>query len=107
VALALGLAVGAALAAPPAGTDEPTSETSGQISWVDPQARAFGIETDEQEMEFVVDEATVILRDGKPTRLDAVQPGEWAAACVYRLRGEQRLCVRLEILTPPEEEGLE
>lgn len=106
-AAALLLAMGAAAHAHLAESDEPTSETSGQISWVDPQARAFGIETEDREMEFAVDDATVILRDGKPSRLDEVQPGEWAAACVYRLRGEQRLCVRLEILTPPEEEGLE
>jgi hypothetical protein len=102
----MALAAAAALASPPE-VEEPTSETSGQISWVDPQARAFGIEADEQEMEFATDEATVILRDGKPSRLEEVQPGDWAAACVYRLRGEQRLCLRLEILTPPEEEGLE
>jgi hypothetical protein len=106
-ALILLLAAGPAGSGPAADADNPTSETSGQVSWVDPQARAFGIETDEQELEFVTDDATVILRDGKPSRLEEVQPGDWAAACVYRLRGDQRLCVRLEILTPPEEEGLE
>jgi len=87
--------------------EDPPSEASGQISWVDPQAGAFGIETEEEELEFTVGPDTAIQRDGKAISLEQVQPGDWAVSCLWRLSGEKRLCLRLEIQTPPEEEGLE
>lgn len=90
---------------PPAG--EPGAEASGQISWVDPQAGAFGLETDGEEMELRVGAGTVITRDGRPATLEDVQPGDWAVACTWRMEEGRRVCLRLEIQTPPEEEGLE
>ncbi len=92
---------------PPAHSQESDLETTGHITWVDPQAEEFGIDSDGEELDFVIDDETVILRDHEPATLEDVQPNEWVVSCVYRLSGGQRLCIRLEIETPPEEEGLE
>ena len=91
----------------PALSEETPTEVSGQVSWVDPQAGAFGLSVNEEEMEFTVTPETVITRDAKTIALEDVQPGEWAAACSYRLSGEKHLCLRLEIQTPSGEEGFE
>ncbi|MCZ6777500.1 MAG: hypothetical protein V3U86_01355 [Acidobacteriota bacterium] len=82
-------------------------EITGHITWVDPDAEEFGIDSDGEELNFVVDDDTVILRDHQPATLEDVQPNEWVVSCVYRISNSRRLCIRLEIETPPEEEGLE
>lgn len=92
---------------PARSSEEPPAETSGLISWVDPQAGSFGLDTGEEELEFVIGPETVVTRDGRSVTLEEVQPGDWAAACTWRPSVEKRLCLRLEIQTPPEEEGLE
>jgi len=100
-------ALGPAWAAQGAGAEAPDSETSGQISWVDPASGTFGLDTGESEMEFTIGPATVITRDRKPIPLENVQPGDWVVSCSYKLNGEKLLCLRLEIQTPSGEEGLE
>jgi hypothetical protein len=91
----------------PAHSQENDPEVTGYITWVDPDAEEFGIDTGGEELDFVVDDRTVILRDHLPATLEDVQPNDWVVSCVYRIHGSQRFCLRLEIETPPEEEGLE
>jgi hypothetical protein len=74
---------------------------------VDPEAGAFGLDTGEREMEFLVGSDTVITRDRQPISLDHVQPGDWVVSCAYRLEADKLRCLRLEIQTPSGEEGLE
>ncbi len=110
LAAAAAAAMGAARALSslsPVQTEEAPAEASGQISWVDPQAGSFGLDTGEEEMEFAAGPGTAISRDGKPIPLEDVQPGDWVVSCTWRMSGEKRVCVRMEIQTPAEEEGLE
>ena len=91
----------------PAHSQDTDPEVTGHITWVDPDAEEFGIDSDGEELDFVVDADTVILRDHQLATLEDVQPNEWVVSCVSRVSGSRRLCIRLEIETPPEEEGLE
>jgi hypothetical protein len=85
---------------PPASTQRSTKASArpypfrGVVDSIDAQAGTLSLDGKKSNRVLEVNSETVLEKDGKPARLDEVQPGDYARGLVSRMEGGREVMVK-------------